>query len=56
MRAVNAEVASPGGRVLRKPVNCEHLLTIKSAALRETDRIAHGNALDERTSSAPFMG
>ncbi len=56
MSAVNAEVDLPGVRFLRKPVNCEHLLTIITAALRETGRPAYGGALDERTDPAPFIG
>ena len=56
MSAVYAEVDLPGVRFLRKPVNCEHLLTIIAAALREIGRTAYGGALDERTDPAPFMG
>lgn len=56
MSAVYAEVDLPGVRFLRKPVNCEHLLTIIATALREIDRTAYGAALDERTDPAPFMG
>ncbi len=56
MSAVYAEVDLPGVRFLRKPVNCEHLLTIIATALREIGRTAYGAALDERTDSAPFMG
>jgi len=36
MSAVYAEVDLPGVRFLRKPVNCEHLLDLIAAALRET--------------------
>lgn len=56
MSAVYAEVDLPGVRFLRKPVNCEHLLTIIAAALQELGRSAYGGALDERTDPAPFMG
>jgi two-component system response regulator MprA len=56
MSAVYAEVDLPGVRFLRKPVNCEHLLTIIAAALRENGRTAYGGALDERSDPAPFMG
>ena len=56
MSAVYAEVDLPGVRFLRKPVNCEHLLTIIAAALRETGPTAYGTALDERSDPAPFMG
>jgi two-component system response regulator MprA len=56
MSAVYAEVDLPGVRFLRKPVNCEHLLTIITAALRETGRTAYGDSPDERTDPAPFMG
>jgi two-component system, OmpR family, response regulator MprA len=56
MSAVYAEVDLPGVRFLRKPVNCEHLLTIIAAALQEMGRTAYGAALDERTDPAPFMG
>jgi two-component system response regulator MprA len=56
MSAVYAEVDLPGVRFLRKPVNCEHLLTIIAAALRETGPTAYGGALDERSDPAPFMG
>ena len=56
MSAVYAKVDLPGVRFLRKPVNCEHLLTIITAALRETGRPAYGGALDERTDPAPFIG
>ena len=56
MSAVYAEVDLPGVRFLRKPVNCEQLLTIIAAALRETGRAARGGALDERPDPAPFMG
>ena len=56
MSAVYAEVDLPGVRFLRKPVNCEHLLTIIAAALRENGPTAYGDALDERSDSAPSMG
>jgi two-component system response regulator MprA len=56
MSAVYAEVDLPGVRFLRKPVNCEHLLTVIAAALREIGRTAYGGTLDERTDPAPFMG
>ena len=56
MSAVYAEVDLPGVRFLRKPVNCEHLLTIIAAALREIGRTAYGGTLDEGTGPAPFMG
>ncbi len=56
MSAVYAEVDLPGVRFLRKPVNCEQLLTIIASALRETGRTAHGGALDERSDPAPFLG
>jgi two-component system, OmpR family, response regulator MprA len=56
MSAVYAEVDLPGVRFLRKPVNCEHLLTIIAATLQEMGRTAYGAALDERTDPAPFMG
>jgi two-component system response regulator MprA len=56
MSAVYAEVDLPGVRFLRKPVNCEHLLTIIAAALGEIGRTAYGGALDQRTDPAPFMG
>jgi two-component system response regulator MprA len=56
MSAVYAEVDLPGVRFLRKPVNCEHLLTIIAAALREIGQPAYGGAVDERTDPAPFMG
>jgi two-component system response regulator MprA len=56
MSAVYAEVDLPGVRFLRKPVNCEHLLTIIATALQEMGRTAYGTALDERTDPAPFMG
>jgi two-component system, OmpR family, response regulator MprA len=56
MSAVYAEVDLPGVRFLRKPVNCEHLLTLITAALRETGRTASEGALDERSNPAPFMG
>jgi two-component system, OmpR family, response regulator MprA len=56
MSAVYAEVDLPGVRFLRKPVNCEHLLTIIAAALRENGPTAYGDALDERSDSAPFVG
>jgi len=56
MSAVYAEVDLPGVRFLRKPVNCEHLLTIIAAALREIGRTAYEGALDDRTDPAPFVG
>jgi CheY-like chemotaxis protein len=56
MSAAYAEVDLPGVRFLRKPVNCEQLLTIIAAALRETGRTAHRSALDERSEPAPYMG
>jgi hypothetical protein len=56
MSAVYAEVDLPGVRFLRKPVNCEHLLTIIAAALREIGRTTFGGELDEGADPAPFMG
>src|SRR5215218_73634 len=56
MSAVYAEVDLPGVRFLRKPVNCEHLLTIIAGALREIGRTAYGGVPDERTEPAPFRG
>jgi two-component system, OmpR family, response regulator MprA len=56
MSAVYAEVDLPGVRFLRKPVNCEHLLTIIAAALREIGRTAYGGVPDERADPATFMG
>ncbi len=56
MSAVYAEVDLPGVRFLRKPVDIEHLLNIMAAALRETGQSARGGALDDRQSSAPFVG
>ena len=56
MSAVYAEVDLPGVRFLRKPVNCEHLLTIIAAVLREIGRTAYGGVSDELADPAPFMG
>ena len=56
MSAVYAEVDLPGVRFLRKPVNCDHLLDIIAAALRESHRSARGGGLDDWTSPAPFAG
>jgi FixJ family two-component response regulator len=56
MSAVYAEVDLPGVRFLRKPVNCEHLLDIIAAALRESHRSARGGGLDDWTGPAPFVG
>jgi len=56
MSAVYAEVDLPGVRFLRRPVNCEHLLTIIAAALREIGRTAYGGVPDERADPATFMG
>ena len=56
MSAVYAEVDLPGVRFLRKPVNCEHLLMIIAAALREIGRTAYGGALGEGADPASFVG
>jgi len=56
MSAVYAEVDLPGVCFLRKPVNCEHLLTIIAAALREIGRTAFGSTLNEGADPAPFIG
>jgi len=56
MSAVYAEVDLPGVRFLRKPVNCEHLLTIIAAALREIGQTSFGGVPDERADPATFMG
>jgi hypothetical protein len=56
MSAVYAEVDLPGVRFLRKPVNCEHLLDIIAAALRESHLSTRGGGLDDWTSPAPFAG
>ena len=56
MSAVYAEVDLPGVRFLRKPVNCEHLLTIIAGTLAANGRSMPGGALDDRTDPAPFMG
>ena len=56
MSAVYAEVDLPGVRFLRKPVNCEHLLDIIAAALRESLRSARGGGLDDWSGPAPFVG
>ena len=56
MSAVYAEVDLPGVRFLRKPVNCEHLLDIIAAALRESPRSARGGGLDDWSGPAPFVG
>jgi two-component system, OmpR family, response regulator MprA len=56
MSAVYAEVDLPGVRFMRKPVNCEHLLTIIAAALRENGPTAYGGTLDQRSDPAPFIG
>jgi CheY-like chemotaxis protein len=55
MSAVYAEVDLPGVRFLRKPVNCEHLLAIIAAALRESPRSKRGG-LDDWASPAPALG
>src|SRR5215217_1008531 len=54
MSAVYAEVDLPGVHFLRKPVNCEHLLTIIATALRESTSATRGRGLDDWTSPAPF--
>jgi two-component system, OmpR family, response regulator MprA len=56
MSAVYAEVDLPGVRFMRKPVNCEHLLTIIAAALRENGPTAYGGTLDQRSDPAPLIG
>jgi FixJ family two-component response regulator len=56
MSAVYAEVDLPGVRFLRKPVNCEHLLEIIAAALRESPRSTRSGGLDDWTSPAPAIG
>jgi len=56
MSAVYAEVDLPGVRFLRKPMNCEHLLHIIAAALRESPRPTRGEGRDDWTSPAPMMG
>jgi CheY-like chemotaxis protein len=56
MSAVYAEVDLPGVRFLRKPVNCEHLLTIIASALAANGRSAPGGAVDDQTSPATFIG
>ena len=56
MSAVYAEVDLPGVRFMRKPVNCEHLLDIIAAALRESSRFAQGGGRDDWTSPAPAIG
>lgn len=56
MSAVYAEVDLPGVRFLRKPINCEHLLDIIAAALRERPRSSRGRGRDDWASPAPLMG
>jgi len=56
MSAFYAEVDLPGVRFLRKPVNCEHLLDILAAALRERQHSTPGGERDNRSSPAPFTG
>ena len=56
MSAVYAEVDLPGVRFLRKPLNCEHLLDIIAAALRESPRPARGGGGDDWASPASLMG
>ncbi len=56
MSAVYAEVDLPGVRFLRKPVNCEHLLDLIGAALRESHRSVRGGGLDDWASPAPAIG
>jgi len=56
MSAVYAEVDLPGVHFLRKPVNCEHLLTIIATALRESTSATRGRGLDDWTSPTPAMG
>ncbi|HEX2281282.1 MAG TPA: response regulator [Thermomicrobiales bacterium] len=56
MSAVYAEVDLPGVQFLRKPLNCEHLLDIIAAALRESPRPARGGGGDDWASQAPLMG
>ena len=56
MSAVYAEVDLPGVRFLRKPINCEHLLDIIAAALRERPRSSRGRGRDDWASPTPLMG
>src|SRR5687768_5909484 len=56
MSAVYAEVDLPGVCFLRKPVNCEHLLTIIAGALAANGRSMPGGALDGWTDPAPYVG
>ena len=51
MSAVYAEVDLPGVRFLRKPIDCEHLLTIIAADLAAHRRVVESDALNERTST-----
>ena len=56
MSAVYAEVDLPGVRFMRKPINCEHLLDIIAATLRESDRPARGEGRDDWASPASMTG
>ena len=56
MSAVYAEVDLPGVQFLRKPINCEHLLDIIAATLRESHRPARGEGRDDWASPASLMG
>jgi CheY-like chemotaxis protein len=56
MSAVYAEVDLAGVRFLRKPLNCEHLLDIIAAALRESPRSPRVGGRDDWASQAPLMG
>ena len=56
MSALYAEVDLPGVRFLRKPVNCENLLTVIASALAANGRSVPGSALDDQLGPAPFIG